>query len=160
MGTNGSVGTPPRACGFRREQLDVEATERANQILAGWRLESSQSVRPAPAKANPLKGAAAEQERTPLAGSLTILWGRHPQEENVMQATLLDVSAFGARFRLGTRVPPGSWLMFNHHKIGISGRGTVRHCRMVKSGYEVGVGFGVEPVGTQLRSASARTFET
>lgn len=129
----------------------VEATERANQILAGWRLESKQSS-PAPVKTNPRKERR-RAKRALIAGSLTILWGRHPQEENVMQATLLDVSAFGARFRLGTRVPPGSWLMFNHHKIGISGRGTVRHCRMVRSGYEVGVEFSG---GTGWDAASQR----
>jgi hypothetical protein len=130
----------------------VEATERANQILAGWRLPSNPSVKPAPAKAYPRK----ERRRSPrtlITGSITILWGRNPQEENVMQAMLMDISAFGARFRLGTRIPPGSWLMFNHHKIGISGRGTVRHCRMVKAGYEVGVEFSG---GTGWDAASQR----
>jgi hypothetical protein len=37
------------------------------------------------------------------------------------------------------RVPPGAWLMFNHHRMGIGGRGTVRHCRLIKGMYQIGV---------------------
>jgi EAL and modified HD-GYP domain-containing signal transduction protein len=137
----------------------VEATERANHILAGWRSESNQNVRPAPTKAA-LRKERRRHKRDPIAASLTVLWGRNPQEEKVTQATILDISAFGARFRLSSQVPPGSWLMFNHHKIGISGRGTVRHCRLVKSVYEIGVEFTggtgwdavSQRVGTELRN--------
>ena len=78
------------------------------------------------------------------------------------QASLVDVSAFGAKFRLTARIPAGSWLMFNHHKAGISGRGTVRYCRMVKSSYEIGVHFSggtgwnaaSNPFGAHLRNLS------
>ena len=79
--------------------------------------------------------------RDPLSASLTILWGDSSGKENVSRATLVDISARGARFRVGERIPPGSWLMFNHHQAGASGRGTVRYCQMVKSAYNVGVEF-------------------
>ena len=35
--------------------------------------------------------------------------------------------------------------MFNHHKIGVSGRGKVRYSRLIKGMYEIGVDF---PSGT------------
>ncbi len=79
--------------------------------------------------------------RDPLTASVPVLFGSSPEEEQVAHANLLDVSATGARFRLMVPVPVGGWLMFNHHKIQISGRGTVRFCRRAKGGYEIGVEF-------------------
>jgi hypothetical protein len=80
-------------------------------------------------------------KRDEISGSLAILWGTNSQEERISRATLVDVSAHGARFKLSERIPPGSWLMFNHHQVGISGRGTVRYCQLVKSYYQIGVEF-------------------
>lgn len=80
-------------------------------------------------------------QRDEMSGSLTVLWGTNSQEEKVSQASLVDVSARGAKFRVIERIAPGSWLMFNHHAVGICGRGTVRYCRMVKCSYLIGVEF-------------------
>jgi hypothetical protein len=80
-------------------------------------------------------------ERKEVSGSLTILWGTHADEERVSQANLVDVSARGVKFRINERIPSGSWLMFNHHPVGISGRGIVRYCRMVKRSFLIGVEF-------------------
>src|SRR5208282_4222317 len=92
-------------------------------------------------------------KRDPLSGSLAVLWGLNPGEERVSQASLIDVSARGAKFRVAERVPPGAWLMFNYHQVGISGRGTVRYCRMVRSSYLIGVEFSG---GTGWRAGSER----
>jgi hypothetical protein len=80
-------------------------------------------------------------KRDSISGSLTILWGPNSQEERISRATLIDLSDRGAKFRVGERIPAGSWLMFNYHQLGASGRGTVRYCQMVKSSYNVGVEF-------------------
>jgi len=79
--------------------------------------------------------------RDPLTASVPVLFGSSPEEEQLAHANILDVSATGARFRLMVPVPVGGWLMFNHHKVQISGRGTVRFCRRIKGGYEIGVEF-------------------
>lgn len=138
----------------------VDATEWANQILCQLRGtesgETKKSGQAAPRKER------RRNKRDPITGSIAVVWGSHPQEECLAQATLMDVSPHGARFRLQARVPPGSWLMFNHHKIGISGRGTVRHCRLVKGMYEIGVEFSSGTgwdaaalrLGTHLRTLS------
>jgi hypothetical protein len=92
-------------------------------------------------------------QRDEITGALTVLWGTNSQEERVTQANLIDVSARGAKFRINERIPSGSWLMFNHHPVGISGRGTVRYCRMVKCSYLIGVEFSG---GTGWEAASLR----
>jgi PilZ domain len=91
--------------------------------------------------------------RDEISGALTVLWGSNSQEERITQANLIDVSARGAKFRINERIPSGSWLMFNHHPVGISGRGTVRYCRMVKCSYLIGVEFSG---GTGWEAASNR----
>jgi hypothetical protein len=115
----------------------VEATEWTNQVLRGLRASEStkKSSQAAPRKER------RRSKRDPITGSVSVIWGNRPQEERLTQANLIEVSPFGARFRLPAQVPTGSWLMFNHHKIGISGRGTVRHSRLVKGQYEIGVEF-------------------
>jgi c-di-GMP-related signal transduction protein len=129
----------------------VDATEWAHVIVCQLRLtevaETRKSQQTAPRKER------RRSKRDPITGSVGVIWGHTPQEESLAQANLVDVSAFGARFRLLARVPPGSWLMFNHHKIGISGRGTVRHCRLIKGMYEIGVEFSS---GTGWDAASQR----
>ncbi len=137
----------------------VEATEWANQILSHLRVTE-------PAAKKPGQGAPRKErrrvKRDPITGSVAVIWGNQPHEENLAQANLVDVSPFGVRFRILARVPPGAWLMFNHHKVGISGRGMVRHCRLIKGMYEIGVEFpggtGWDAVmhrfGTHLRNLS------
>lgn len=80
-------------------------------------------------------------KREALSASLPVLFGTCPEDEQIAHANLVDVSASGARFRLATPVPAGAWLMFNHYKAQISGRGRVRYCRRVKGMYEIGVEF-------------------
>lgn len=79
--------------------------------------------------------------RDALSASLTILWGSEPNEEQLARADLVNVSAKGARFRILRPIPMGAWLMFNYSQKQISGRGTVRSCRMVRGSYEIGVEF-------------------
>jgi len=138
----------------------VESTEWANEILQGLHISQSSDVTsPAGGKTRKERR---QGRRDAISGSIAVVWGASPQEECVSQASLVDVSAFGAKFRLTARIPAGSWLMFNHHKAGISGRGTVRYCRMVKSSYEIGVHFSggtgwnaaSNPFGAHLRNLS------
>jgi hypothetical protein len=96
----------------------------------------STAVRRDPRKKEKRKG-----KRDPISGSLTILWGANAQEERLSRMSLIDLSAHGAKFRSIERIPPGSWLMFNYHLLGASGRGTVRYCQLVKSSYHIGVEF-------------------
>jgi c-di-GMP-related signal transduction protein len=137
----------------------VDATEWANQIVGQLRVsepKTTNSGQAAPRKER------RRVKRDPITGSVAVIWGNQPHEENLAQANLVDVSPVGARFRVGARVPPGAWLMFNHHKVGISGRGMVRHCRLIKGMYEIGVEFpggtGWDAVlhrfGTHLRNLS------
>jgi c-di-GMP-related signal transduction protein len=121
----------------------VNATEWANEIVSQLRVSEPTGTAKAP-QAAPRKERR-RINRDPITGSVAIIYGTQPHEERLAQANLVDVSPFGARFRIMARVPPGSWVMFNHHKVGISGRGTVRHCRLVKGMYEIGVEF---PGGT------------
>ena len=136
----------------------VDATEWANQIVSQLRVSGETTK---PGQVIPKKERR-KMKRDPITGSVAVIWGSQPHEESLAQANLVDVSPCGVRFRLMARVPPGSWLMFNHHKVGISGRGTVRHCRLIKGMYEIGVEFpggtGWDAVlhrfGTHLRNLS------
>jgi c-di-GMP-related signal transduction protein len=116
----------------------VESAEWANQILRGLHVSQSSE---ATKLAHALKKERRRTKRHLISGSLSVLWGSQPGEECRAQGNLVDVSDFGARFRFPVRIPPGSWLMFNYHKIGIGGRGTVRFCRLVKGQFEIGVEF-------------------
>jgi EAL and modified HD-GYP domain-containing signal transduction protein len=117
----------------------VDATAWTDEILRGH--QPSPAAAPAKAESVVPKRERRRHRRDTIGGAIAVLWGTSSQEERVTQAHLSDVSAFGAKFMMAARIPPGSWLMFNHHKAGISGRGTVRYCRMIKSSYEVGVEF-------------------
>jgi hypothetical protein len=136
----------------------VESTEWANEILLGR--QAPKSAEAPLAAERPLKKERRRSKRDIISGSVGILWGPNSQEERVAQAQLVDVSAHGIKFRLAQRVPAGAWLMVNHHTAGISGRGTVRYCRMVKSVYEIGVEFtggtgwnaASSPFGAHLRN--------
>ncbi len=137
----------------------VDGTEWANEILSQLRVSGETTK---PGQAAPRKERR-RIKRDPITGSVAVIWGNQAHEECLAQANLVDVSPFGVRFRMLNRVPPGSWLMFNHYKVGITGRGTVRHCRLIKGMYEIGVEFpggtGWDAVlhrfGTHLRNLSA-----
>ncbi len=119
----------------------IEATGRAKEELQNFAAaqgptrsgaESGQPQRPG--KRERRRG-----ERCSMNVAMTILWGATPHHENATRATLVDVSARGARLRLAAKVPPGAWLSFHNHALGIGGRGTVRYCNMSKGAFEVGV---------------------
>ena len=129
----------------------VDATEWTHQILLAVHVTEGSTTGHS-GQTSPRKERR-RSKRDAITGSVGVIWGNHPQEENLAQANLVDISSSGARFRILMRIPSGSWLMFNHHKVGISGRGTVRHCRLVKGMYEVGVEF---PNGTGWDAALQR----
>jgi len=105
-------------------------------LLALQPAVDSKSLEVATRKKDKRKG-----RRDPISGSITILWGTNSQEERISRASVIDLSDRGAKFRVAERIPAGSWLMFNYHQLGVSGRGTVRYCQMVKSAYNIGVEF-------------------
>jgi hypothetical protein len=90
---------------------------------------------------DPRKKEKRKSKRDPISGSVTVLWGTTAQEERISRANMIDLSSHGAKFRTSERIPAGSWLMFNYHQLGASGRGTVRYCQLVKSCYQIGVEF-------------------
>lgn len=57
------------------------------------------------------------------------------------EATLLDVSVHGARFRTQRGLPLNSSVKFHHRELAIGGSGVVRYCNWSPSGYEIGVEF-------------------
>ena len=136
----------------------VESTEWANQTLRQLRVSEASAT--SKSERAGLKKERRRSKRDALAASVTVLWGNRPEEECRAHANLVDVSAFGVRFRLLARIPLGAWLMFNYHQMGIGGRGIVRHCCMVKGMYEIGVEFSSgtgwngtsERFGTHLRN--------
>jgi hypothetical protein len=90
---------------------------------------------------DPQKKEKRKSKRDPISGSITILWGTDAQEERLSRVNIVNLSDRGAKFRSTERIPPGSWLMFNYHRLGVSGRGTVRYCQLVKSSYHIGIEF-------------------
>lgn len=102
---------------------------------------ASVETEPMEVAAPPRKKEKRKSRRDPISGSLTILWGAHAQEERISRANLIDLSSHGAKFRLTEKIPSGAWLMFNYHQLGVSGRGTVRYCQLIKGAYQIGVEF-------------------
>ncbi len=119
----------------------VDSARWANQIVHELRA-SENSIAPKPI---PRAKERRRRKRDPITAPLVIIWGTNAQEEFLAQANMVDISPFGARFRSSAWVPPGAWLVFNHHKIGVSGRGKVRYSRLIKGMFEIGVDF---PSGT------------
>ena len=142
---------------YSEKIMDILAMQSALESQSLESTAESTAVRRDPRKKEKRKG-----KRDPISGSLTILWGANAQEERLSRMSLIDLSAHGAKFRSIERIPPGSWLMFNYHRLGASGRGTVRYCQLVKSSYHIGVEFsggtGWNPNGnrftTELRNLS------
>ena len=120
----------------------VQSTQWVNEVLRGGHEYRKEAAPPAQRKVRePARKERRRKSRDPVGGRVTILWGKEPEQENIEQANLVDISVAGARFRVSTRIPAGSWLMFNHYKLGAGGRGMVRYCRLTKGLYEIGVEF-------------------
>lgn len=79
--------------------------------------------------------------RVPIDGQVRILWADADGREHVLQAKLLNISAYGIAFHADQAVPLRSYVTCNYEKLGIRGRGTVRHCTYCKGRYVIGVEF-------------------
>ncbi len=116
----------------------VDSVRWANEIVQELRASES-STAPKPVVRS--KERRRRGKRDPITAPLVIIWGRNTQEEFLAQANLVDISAHGARFRSAAPVPVGAWLVFNHHKVGVNGRGRVRYSRLTKGMFDIGVDF-------------------
>jgi PilZ domain len=79
--------------------------------------------------------------RDPIDGSLRILWEDADGHERVSQAKIVDISPHGIGLRSDLAIPLRSPISCNDEKLGIRGRGTVRHCTYVRGKYQIGVEF-------------------
>jgi EAL and modified HD-GYP domain-containing signal transduction protein len=120
--------------GSQLSDLYVEATNWTNLILNGGNAPAAKPATPAARRHERRLN-----RRDPMAASVPVAWGIPTQQEQLAQAQLVDVSAFGAKLRLSTPIPAGAWLAFYHRKTGVGGRGKVHYCRTVKGGYEIGI---------------------
>jgi c-di-GMP-related signal transduction protein len=79
--------------------------------------------------------------RHPLNVNIRILWEGDSNQENYANAKLLNVSKFGVLLLVDQRIPIRAALSCSEPTLGISGRGSVRHCNLSKGKYLVGVEF-------------------
>jgi hypothetical protein len=79
--------------------------------------------------------------RYEVPGDIWILWEDSEGRERVSKAKLVDVSTSGILLRAVEKVPLRSYVSCNDWPLGISGRGSVRHCNYIKGKYEIGVEF-------------------
>jgi hypothetical protein len=79
--------------------------------------------------------------RDTVNGSLRILWEDVDGREHVSQARIVDISPRGIGLRSDQAIPLRSPISCNDEKLGIRGRGTVRHCTYLKGKYVIGVEF-------------------
>lgn len=79
--------------------------------------------------------------RDTIEGSLHFLWEDADGREHVSRAKIVDISPDGIGLRSDQPVPLRSPISCNDEKLGIRGRGTVRHCTYVKGKYQIGVEF-------------------
>ncbi len=79
--------------------------------------------------------------RDTIEGSFQFLWEDADGREHVSQAKIVDISPNGIGLRSDQAIPPRSPISCNHEKLGIRGRGTVRHCTYSKGKYLIGVEF-------------------
>lgn len=79
--------------------------------------------------------------RDPIEGWLRILWEDANGCEHVSQARIVDISPHGIGLRCDQAIPLRSPISCNDEKLGIRGRGTVRHCTYAKGKYQIGVEF-------------------
>ncbi len=97
--------------------------------MSSWR---SNLVRPAEIR---------KHRRYPIQGTLHLLWQDANGRDKMSMGKLVDVSVMGIRLRTEEPVPVRSYLICNDHRLGISGRGCVRHCAFRKGKYEIGIEF-------------------
>jgi hypothetical protein len=91
--------------------------------------------------------------RDEVDGSLRILWEDAAGREQVSQAKIVNISPRGIGLRCDQAIPLRSPISCNDEKLGIRGRGTVRHCTFVKGKYQIGVEFSG---GTGWRELAAK----
>jgi hypothetical protein len=91
--------------------------------------------------------------RDEIDGSLRILWEDAAGREHVSQAKIVNISPRGIGLRCDQAIPLRSPISCNDEKLGIRGRGTVRHCTYVKGKYQIGVEFSG---GTGWRELAAK----
>ena len=91
--------------------------------------------------------------RDAIDGSLRILWEDAAGREQVSQAKIVNISPRGIGLRCDQAIPLRSPISCNDEKLGIRGRGTVRHCTFVKGKYQIGVEFSG---GTGWRELAAK----
>ena len=97
--------------------------------MSSWR---SNLIRPAEIR---------KHRRYPIQGTLHLLWQDASGRERMSMGKLVDVSVMGIRLRTDEPIPVRAYLICNDHRLGISGRGSVRHCAFRKGKYEVGIEF-------------------
>jgi|SRR3954451_3786070 hypothetical protein len=80
-------------------------------------------------------------ERELIDAVIRILWEDADGREQVSRAKIANISSHGIAFRADQAIPLRSPVSCNEEKLGIRGRGTVRHCTFLKGKYEIGVEF-------------------
>jgi hypothetical protein len=88
------------------------------------------------------KAESRRQPRHPVSGTMRILWEDSDGREKVSSATIVNVSANGAKLRLDERIPVRCYVACNSMSLGIVGRASVRYCVFNKGKYEIGLEFG------------------
>jgi EAL and modified HD-GYP domain-containing signal transduction protein len=76
-----------------------------------------------------------------LNANIRILWEGDSNRENYANAKLVNVSKFGMLLLVEQKIPIHTALSCSEPTLGISGRGSVRHCNFFKGKYLVGVEF-------------------
>jgi len=79
--------------------------------------------------------------RHAVQGTIRILWEDAPGHERISIAQLVNVSVAGLQLCVAERIPSSTYVICNDHKLGISGRGSVRYCNFHKGKYFIGVEF-------------------
>jgi hypothetical protein len=91
--------------------------------------------------------------RTPAEGTIRFLWTDEAGQERISVGELVDVSPSGLRLKVLERIPARTYILCNESRLGISGRGAVRHCNFSKGKYVLGIEFtGIEFTGGPKRS--------
>ena len=88
---------------------------------------------------------------------IRILWQDPFGPEQIANARLVDVSTTGIRLLVDRQIRVGSYVLCNEPRLKISGRGTVRYCRMHRAQFQIGVEFtdgtGWKPTGELVSTA-------
>jgi len=72
---------------------------------------------------------------------MRILWDDGSGREHPARAEIADISVNGMRLKVDERIPLRAYVICNDPKLGVSGRGSVRHCNFVKGKYVIGLEF-------------------